>query len=315
MAEQKIEFEDWSFKPVSVGEPFDIDPSNVNIDLSLHSLLSSLTEQEEMQLEENVRKIGCLNPLMVWRKKMSQWIVVDGHYRFLICKRYNIPFKVREVQFENESQVKAFMIEQQLGRRNLTPSQLQYLRGIKYNTIVGLNTQQKNRVLEEKSNRERTCEYLAKKFSISKTTILRDAEYAKGMEMIGRVNKLLKEEILRGSQKISRKDIESLAQVRDLRTLGKPKTVHDIKHKLHKIRQSYDKDGAELQRRQEREEEFNAINAAFNQHLLDPDAKLNDLKGKVLSAMKQAIEKRSVRPIQKAISALKEMEAILLVEK
>lgn len=312
---EKILLDDWSFKPVSFGEPFSLKIENVHIDINLHTFLSSLTEQEELQLEDNIQKQGCINPLLVWRRDMNHWTIIDGHHRFLICKKHGIPFKVCEGDFENEAQVKAFMIENQLGRRNLTPSQLQYFRGIKYNTIVSLSSQKKKQVYNDIEKRERTCDYLAKKFSISRSTILRDAEFATGLDLIGRVNLGLKENILKGNQKIARKDVQTLAQIQDLRKLGKPKSVDDIKTKLDSIRKQERGEIIEIQRRLERQEDFAAINASLNRKYLDIDAKLNDLKGKVLSSMKEGIENKSVRPIKSAINHLKEMEKIIMFEK
>jgi ParB-like chromosome segregation protein Spo0J len=311
---EKLLMEDWSFQPISVGEPFTLAAENLDIDVMLRTFLSPLTEQEELQLDENIRKVGCLDPLLVWRRDMNRWVLVDGHYRYLICKKHGLPFQVREVHFEQEAQVKAFMIEQQLGRRNLTPSQLHYFRGIKYNSIVNLSRQKKDEILDEREKREKTCDYLAKKFSISRSTILRDAEFAKGMEVIGRVNKRLKENILMGSEKIARKDVQTLAQLNDIRKLGKVQNIGDIKIKLERIRAQENKDVLEMHKRLEREKEFNAINAAIKHAFLDTDAKLNDLKGKVLSCMKNGIEQRSVRPIKKAIKILEEMEGIILMD-
>jgi hypothetical protein len=50
-------------------------------------------------------------------------VIVDGHNRYRICHEHNVPFAIREKNFESKEQAKLWMARRQLGRRNLKPFQ------------------------------------------------------------------------------------------------------------------------------------------------------------------------------------------------
>src|SRR5690606_33165326 len=63
-------------------------------------------------------------PLVVWRGKN---ILVDGHHRYEICNRHGLPFEVIEREFDCREAVLVWIIENQLGRRNLPePARIKY---------------------------------------------------------------------------------------------------------------------------------------------------------------------------------------------
>ena len=91
---------------------------NLKIDTELRDLLPPLTHDEFKQLEDNLVKDGCQNPLFVWRG-----FIADGHNRYIICQKHKIPFAIAELGFDDKSEVMRWMIDGQLGRRNLSPIQ------------------------------------------------------------------------------------------------------------------------------------------------------------------------------------------------
>ena len=108
------------------------------------------------------------------------------------------------MNFETVDQVKDFMVEFQVNRRNVTLEQASYLRGLKYNRIKKL-------VGNNHSENERPSkEILAEEFNVSTATIMRDANFAKGIE---KLEPELKDKILKGKSNVSKKDIESLAKI------------------------------------------------------------------------------------------------------
>lgn len=62
------------------------------IDEEFKNLISPLKRNELLQLEENLIQDGCLNPIIVWNG-----IIVDGHNRYFICSKHNIPFTTKEI--------------------------------------------------------------------------------------------------------------------------------------------------------------------------------------------------------------------------
>lgn len=76
-------------------------------------LMPDLTLEEYSRLEESIKSEGCREPIIVWDD-----IIVDGHNRYEICQKYNIPFKVLKKDFQSEEDAKEWIILNQLGRRN-----------------------------------------------------------------------------------------------------------------------------------------------------------------------------------------------------
>ena len=89
---------------------------NLNIDDELQNLIPPLAEDEIKQLETNLLSEG-------WRdnEKIIVWngTIVDGHNRYFICAKHNIPFKTQEKSFVDKTAVILWMINNQLGRRNI----------------------------------------------------------------------------------------------------------------------------------------------------------------------------------------------------
>lgn len=88
---------------------------NLSIDPEFKSLIPPLADEEYEQLEANLRKEGCRDPLVTW-----QGIIVDGHNRFEICNRHGIAFEHVRKQFSDRSEAVEWIIRNQFGRRNLS---------------------------------------------------------------------------------------------------------------------------------------------------------------------------------------------------
>ena len=88
------------------------------IDPQLAALIPPLTPEERAQLEQNLLAEGCRDPLVVWGD-----VLIDGHNRYEICTRHQIEFQVIHMQFQARSDVEAWIIRNQLGRRNLNSYQ------------------------------------------------------------------------------------------------------------------------------------------------------------------------------------------------
>jgi hypothetical protein len=81
----------------------------------LKTLLPPLTETEFTGLEESLLKDGCLSPLVVWNN-----ILVDGHHRYEICCKHQIPYAIKNVELDNLEHAKLWAWQHQENRRNLT---------------------------------------------------------------------------------------------------------------------------------------------------------------------------------------------------
>lgn len=88
---------------------------NIEVKSKFKNLIPPLSQEEFRQLEENVLREGILEPLTVWNG-----ILVDGHNRYEIANKHGLPFQVREVEFDSESDAEIWIIKNQFGRRNLS---------------------------------------------------------------------------------------------------------------------------------------------------------------------------------------------------
>ena len=89
------------------------------IDEELQQVMPKLSEEEYAELENSLLQDGFKgSPIIIW-----QDIIIDGHNRYEICKKHNIPYEVKELEFNSKEEVIQWMIRAQLGRRNLTALQ------------------------------------------------------------------------------------------------------------------------------------------------------------------------------------------------
>ncbi|MDR6197745.1 hypothetical protein [Siphonobacter sp. SORGH_AS_0500] len=179
----------------------------------LETLIPPLLDDEYRQLEANIIKEGCREPLLVWETpahtvrntddETSLFVLIDGHNRYSICTTHGIPYRILMKEFSSIEDVRTFMIDNQLGRRNLTPEQTSYLRGQKY-----LSMKRGSGRPTGNAAGKRTEEVLAEQFNVSPKTIRTDAEFAKGLD---KTSPALKKEILSRKSKVSKKSIVGLA--------------------------------------------------------------------------------------------------------
>jgi anti-sigma-K factor RskA len=85
------------------------------IDPEFKGLIQPLSADERQQLEHNITTEGeCREAIILWGK-----IIVDWHNRYEICTRHGIEFGIREMEFESRDAAKIWILNEQLGRRNL----------------------------------------------------------------------------------------------------------------------------------------------------------------------------------------------------
>lgn len=86
----------------------------IKINENFRNLIPPLSESEYSELEKSLLTEGCREPIIIWKN-----MIVDGHHRYEICTKYNIPFKTQEIEFQNENEAKVWILTNQLARRNL----------------------------------------------------------------------------------------------------------------------------------------------------------------------------------------------------
>lgn len=87
----------------------------LNINPVFRDLIQSLTADEFKQLEDNVLAEGIRDAIVVWND-----IIVDGHNRYQLAQKHSLQFDLHEVDFNSQDEAVLWIIDNQLGRRNLT---------------------------------------------------------------------------------------------------------------------------------------------------------------------------------------------------
>ena len=182
----------------------------LKIDPELRDLLPPLTNEEYKQLEKNIVENGFDKnfPIMIWND-----FVVDGHNRYDICWKHKIDFVYGNLGYETKEEVMEWMLDIQLGRRNLSPIQRIAI-AEKYRPIYekqakerqatstgGINPQLTQNFVEADRNKNRsdneTNAKLAKIANVNRET------YRQAKRVLDSDNENLKQRVLSGETAIS----------------------------------------------------------------------------------------------------------------
>lgn len=124
-------------------------------------------------------------PIMEWHG-----FIVDGHNRYDICKKHNITdYVVGTLAYDTKEEVMEWMLDIQLGRRNLSPIQRIaiaekyrniYEKQARENQLSGLK-QNQNTVLQNSSKRIEPIDVRAK---LAETAGVSTDTYSKGKKIL-----------------------------------------------------------------------------------------------------------------------------------
>jgi len=211
------------------------------IDEEFKKLLPELDKETYAWLEESLLEYGCQNPLVLWNG-----ILIDGHNRYEIIKRHDLPFRTISMEFDSREHVIIWIISTQVARRNLTPLQLSHFRGLHYNTdkLIVKNDGGKNQHSElwdqndPKARNKTTAQRLAEQYNVSQMTIKRDANVSNAIMAIGEVSSEAKRKILAGGGNISRTRLQELATAAETDIIETIDRILEGTHERRKVRSS-----------------------------------------------------------------------------
>lgn len=183
----------------------------------LKDLIQPLQKDEFEGLETNILANGCKDSLVIWQTTeqkvnpssetdLELFVLVDGHNRYLICQKHNLPFNIVLMFFETILDVRNYMLDLQMGRRNLSPTQMAYYRGLRYNAEK-LTIKESNFLAE--GVELKTSEKIAQQFKVDEKTIRRDGDFASGLE---KLDIDFRKQVLAGEVKIPKKVIQQLSK-------------------------------------------------------------------------------------------------------
>lgn len=86
----------------------------IRINTKFRDLIPPLSQEEFSQLEANCLSDGIMHPIITW-----QGAIVDGHNRYNIATKHNLPYQTESKEFDSEGDAIIWIIKHQFGRRNL----------------------------------------------------------------------------------------------------------------------------------------------------------------------------------------------------
>ncbi|WP_305952737.1 hypothetical protein [Emticicia oligotrophica] len=202
----------------------------------LRTFIPPLNTDELSQLEQNILTYGCKDALLVWETTQTEvggntsepvFALIDGHNRFSICRKHTLPFNIQLLQFTSLKEVKDYMIDLQLGRRNLNPQQVSYFRGLRYNNEKAEKGKydRENHKGQNVPYTQNTAQRLAAEYNVNEKTIKRDADYAEGLN---KLSDTLRNEVLAGKQNIDKGLIQKLAKVETQASIESAEKIEEL---------------------------------------------------------------------------------------
>lgn len=218
--------------------------NGLKFDAEFRDLIEPPTPEELAQLAANLlRDNGARDPVAVWK---GHEIVLDGHNRVEICEDNELPYPRFYVDLPDRDACKAWIASNQLGRRNLSPARMDYLRGKKFEfekgkrggkkiPASGSKVQTEPLVLlgddkvkagggklpdpqESKPNPKPTdvATRIAEETGTSRATVKRNATFAKAVDRLANHAPDLRQELISGKLKISNKAARQIVAMKPI---------------------------------------------------------------------------------------------------
>jgi hypothetical protein len=154
----------------------------LKVDTEIQFLCNQLDEEAYHLLEKDIRENDCIDPIIYWEGNDT---IIDGHNRYKICSDLGKKFDIKPMCFETKEAVMNYVIDHQLGRRNLSDTEKSYLRGRRYLTEKkAAHRPNGNELHQNDGVTGETAQKVAKQNGVSQATIERDAVLAEAIDKL-----------------------------------------------------------------------------------------------------------------------------------
>jgi phage N-6-adenine-methyltransferase len=116
----------------------------------------------------------------------SDWPVtlLDGHNRYEICTRLELPFDVHELRFKSREEAEDWIDKNQLGRRNLDARQMSLLRGRRLKRAEKSQGKRTDTLCQSGTKLD-VAQQIADEHGVSRRQVYRDKDFAEAVEALG----------------------------------------------------------------------------------------------------------------------------------
>jgi hypothetical protein len=157
----------------------------IQTDEDFEAMLPPLAPDERERKLASLMLYDCLETLVVWPHKRKQLLLL-GYDVWPLLREYRIPFRIIKKEFANHGQARLFVVQELLGRTNLTALHITYLRGMYYQEEKEPHGGDR-RSQEYKKRRWEgwlTVEALGEIYDVSPATLKRAGEVTRAVNMI-----------------------------------------------------------------------------------------------------------------------------------
>lgn len=176
----------------------EIEIKTITIDEELNDYLRPLALDEFTKLKNSIINEGCRDPLVLWDKDGVNYLV-DGHNRLEILVFMGIDkIKAVYLDFEDKNEVKYWIVENQLSKRNLTKMEVDYYIGKQF-------------ALKKSLHHSSPRNEVSKEYGISEKTVYNDSLFTEALDKLSEVfGSDIKADILSNNIKTTKKDVIDL---------------------------------------------------------------------------------------------------------
>lgn len=184
--------------------------SELRVNPNFKNLIPPLSPAKYAMLEKDLRNNGCHDPIVTWNG-----LIIDGHNRYEICRKHNIPFSHENLFFADKEEVISWICKKQLEREDICDAARKYL--------IGKLTITEKEIVEKKKGKESSDESPDSKQNVlmqvgifshsAMSTVVKYTLFARTMDTIFRKAPDLTRGVLSGKYRMSH---ESAIQISKL---------------------------------------------------------------------------------------------------
>lgn len=166
----------------------------LEIDPEFSTMIPLLRDEELTLLTESILREGCRDPLVIWA---GSTILMDGHNRYRICHKHEIPFRTVELTLPDRGTVADWIDANQLGRRNLNADQFNLLLGRRYNRTKKSHGGDRKSSPQNEDLKGKSAKTLAKQHGVSRATVERAGQFAAAVDKLKAVDPDIEKKVVR----------------------------------------------------------------------------------------------------------------------
>lgn len=192
--------------------------NELKINPEFERLIPPLDDKEFEILKSNILSEGeVFTPIFTWNG-----YIIDGHHRYQILSEHpDIKYRITEKAFNNKYEAMAWICNNQLGRRNLTPNNKRYLIGKRYSAEKmahgGDHSSEEYKATDKKYPLKKDSSHysrmkIAEESGTSEAYVQKADLFAKGVDAAEEAVPGVKKEILSGQIKRPAYEIADIAK-------------------------------------------------------------------------------------------------------